>query len=333
MDVLFDYFGEVNEDAIKEHFVTVYELLDEMLDSGFPLTTEISTLKELLPPPSVYNKVLESVTGESKAKADLSSTSLSLIPWRPSNIKYTTNTIYVDIVEELDVIVDRNGSLVHSLIRGQFKVNCGLSGMPDLTMTIRGRQKIDDICLHPCIRYARYEREGLFSFVPPDGMFTLLEYICRDPLPSYSIPVLVRPRFTRDTDGGCSWRVHVSISGCAAGDLESLEIRIPLPQAVDHASCNPSQGSFQFHPTKSSATWDVGTLKRGAPVSLSGIVSSSGGSRLPRKTPSVVVRFKIPLYSVTGIIADSLVIHNESYQPVKAMRNITKSGQCEFRSC
>lgn len=32
------------------------------------------------------------------------------------------------------------------------------------------------LSLHPCVRVKRWKKEGVFSFVPPDGHFTLAEY-------------------------------------------------------------------------------------------------------------------------------------------------------------
>ncbi|KAL3591070.1 hypothetical protein D5086_009710 [Populus alba] len=47
-DVLSDYLEGLNEDVIKDNFVIVYELLDEMIDNGFPLTTEPNILREMI---------------------------------------------------------------------------------------------------------------------------------------------------------------------------------------------------------------------------------------------------------------------------------------------
>ena len=35
---------------------------------------------------------------------------------------------------------------------------------------------IDDCSFHPCVRYNRYERDQVVSFVPPDGAFELMRY-------------------------------------------------------------------------------------------------------------------------------------------------------------
>ena len=47
VDTLNDYFGDCSESIVKENCVVVYELLDEMLDNGFPLATESNILKEV----------------------------------------------------------------------------------------------------------------------------------------------------------------------------------------------------------------------------------------------------------------------------------------------
>ena len=48
-DVLRAYFGEnVTEVILQEHHVTLYQLLDEMLDSGIPVNTHAGGLKVLV---------------------------------------------------------------------------------------------------------------------------------------------------------------------------------------------------------------------------------------------------------------------------------------------
>ena len=50
--------------------------------------------------------------------------------------------------------------------------------MPDLVLNLANRRILANCMtsLHPCIRYNRFEREGILSFVPPDGHFKLFEY-------------------------------------------------------------------------------------------------------------------------------------------------------------
>ena len=66
VDIFHDYFGDCNESLIKENYVIVYELLDEMLDNGYPLATESNILKELIKPPTILRTIANTVTGKSK---------------------------------------------------------------------------------------------------------------------------------------------------------------------------------------------------------------------------------------------------------------------------
>jgi hypothetical protein len=53
-----DYFGSpTDENAIKENFSTVYQLLEEMVDNGWPLTTEPNALQDMIHPPTMMGKV------------------------------------------------------------------------------------------------------------------------------------------------------------------------------------------------------------------------------------------------------------------------------------
>jgi AP-3 complex subunit mu len=49
--------------VVQDNYVVVYELLDEMLDNGFPLATEANILKEMIKPPNILRTVVNSVTG------------------------------------------------------------------------------------------------------------------------------------------------------------------------------------------------------------------------------------------------------------------------------
>ena len=46
VQVLIEYFKELEEESIRDNFVIIYELLDEMIDFGYPQTTESKILQE-----------------------------------------------------------------------------------------------------------------------------------------------------------------------------------------------------------------------------------------------------------------------------------------------
>lgn len=46
IQVLVEYFKGLEEDSIRDNFVIIYELMDEMMDFGYPQTTESKILQE-----------------------------------------------------------------------------------------------------------------------------------------------------------------------------------------------------------------------------------------------------------------------------------------------
>jgi hypothetical protein len=48
----------------------------------------------------------------------LPSNQLSSIPWRRLGVKYTNNEAYFDLIEEIDAIIDRNGTTIMCEIQG-----------------------------------------------------------------------------------------------------------------------------------------------------------------------------------------------------------------------
>lgn len=79
-----DYFGVCTEAAIKDNVVVVYELLEEMLDNGFPLATESNILKELIKPPTILRTMVNTITGPLHTLPQLAGTTQSSLKFRSS---------------------------------------------------------------------------------------------------------------------------------------------------------------------------------------------------------------------------------------------------------
>lgn len=107
----------------------------------------------------------------------LPSGSLSQVPWRRQGVKKATNEIYIDINEEIDGIIEANGAPTGLKIVGKVVVDCQLSGMPDILLRFGNAGQLEDIGFHPCVRLKRWDQEKVISFVPPDGVFTLMTYV------------------------------------------------------------------------------------------------------------------------------------------------------------
>jgi len=43
-----EYFNELEEESVRDNFVVIYELLDEMIDLGYPQITDYKILKDYI---------------------------------------------------------------------------------------------------------------------------------------------------------------------------------------------------------------------------------------------------------------------------------------------
>merc|ERR1711967_175008 len=109
IEVMKTYFTELEEESIRDNFVIIYELMDELMDFGYPQTTEPKILREYIlqegqklevkPPMAVTNAV----------------------SWRGEGIKYRKNEIFLDVIESVNLLVSGNGSILRSEILGALK--------------------------------------------------------------------------------------------------------------------------------------------------------------------------------------------------------------------
>lgn len=53
-----EYFKELEEESIRDNFVIIYELMDEIMDFGYPQTTDSKILQEYVVFLSFLNNVI-----------------------------------------------------------------------------------------------------------------------------------------------------------------------------------------------------------------------------------------------------------------------------------
>lgn len=179
VQVFTEYFKEMEEESIRDNFVCIYELLDELLDFGYPQTTDSKILQEYI--------TQEGHKLEIQPRIPLAVT--NAVSWRSEGIKYRKNEVFLDVIESVNLLANANGNVLRSEIVGAIKMRVYLSGMPELRLglndkvlfesTGRGKSKsveLEDVKFHQCVRLSRFENDRTISFIPPDGEFELMSY-------------------------------------------------------------------------------------------------------------------------------------------------------------
>ncbi|KAE8968851.1 AP-1 complex subunit mu-1 [Phytophthora fragariae] len=259
MTVFRDYFGELEEESIRDNFVIIFELLDETMDHGYPQTTEARILREYI-----------TQEGHRLEAAPRPPTALTnAVSWRSEGIKHRKNEIFLDVVEKLNLLVSSNGTVLHSEIIGAVKMKSFLSGMPELKLGLNdkalfeatGRSsskgkavEMEDIKFHQCVRLARFESDRTISFIPPDGEFDLMTYrLATHVKPLIWVEAVVEPH----SRSRIEYMVKAKSQFKSRSIANTVEIVIPVPPDVDSPSFKCSIGSVTYVPDRDAIVWSI----------------------------------------------------------------------------
>ena len=129
LQVFKEYFKEFEEESIRDNFVVIYELLDELMDFGNPQTTDSKILQEYI---TQEGQKLEIAPRPPMAVTNA-------VSWRSEGIKYRKNEVFLDVIESVNLLVNVNGTVLRSEICGAIKMRVFLSGMPELRLGLNDK--------------------------------------------------------------------------------------------------------------------------------------------------------------------------------------------------
>ena len=206
-----DYCGVLTEESIRKNFILIYELLDEMMDFGYPQITSTESLKICVHNEASIVSIAGTAATASSASAiifnNMKNMNLNGNRTKPSgasnipiahrglakssssnySITQKKNEIYVDIIEKLTVLFNAHGYVVNSSIDGSIQMKSFLAGNPELRLALNedlliGRTGayasvvLDDCNFHECVNLDEFEHTKTIHFFPPDGEFSVLNY-------------------------------------------------------------------------------------------------------------------------------------------------------------
>lgn len=145
IEVMQSYFGKISEENIKNNFVLIYELLDEILDFGYPQNTDSGTLKTFITQQGIKSATKEEqmqITSQvnytlfSKQMLfciNIYLTYLNLqvtgqIGWRREGIKYRRNELFLDVLEYVNLLMSPQGQVLSAHVAGRVVMKSYLSG-------------------------------------------------------------------------------------------------------------------------------------------------------------------------------------------------------------
>ncbi|KAK4876129.1 hypothetical protein RN001_012551 [Aquatica leii] len=273
IEVMQSYFGKISEENIKNNFVLIYELLDEILDFGYPQNSDTGVLKTF-----ITQQGIKSATKEEQAQ--ITSQVTGQIGWRREGIKYRRNELFLDVLEYVNLLMSPQGQVLSAHVAGKVVMKSYLSGMPEckfgindkIVMEAKGKGGlgsttdsdptrsgkpvvvIDDCQFHQCVKLSKFETEHSISFIPPDGEFELMRYRTTKDI---SLPFRVIP-LVREV-GRTKMEVKVVLKSNFKPSLlgQKIEVKIPTPLNTSGVQLICLKGKAKYKASENAIVWKI----------------------------------------------------------------------------
>ena len=335
VDILIGYFGRLEDESIRDNFVLIYELLDEIIDHGYPQTTDTKLLKEYITTQS--NKIKAQ-----KATTEVINNEVSRTP----GIKYKVNQAFLDVVEKVNSLISHKGEMLRSEVVGQINMKTLLSGMPVLKLglndkifyQVSGRTtssktiEMDDLKFHNCVNMNKFESERIIEFTPPDGTFVLMNYRLNIQLKPL---IWVEVQINNITETKIEYKVKAKSNYKNKSTAKNVLIFIPVPNDLNNPLFKTQNGTVSYLPGKEAIQWSLKSFPGQTDIFLRFQFSvptvRKENSDKSIKRP-IEVSFEIPSFTVSGINVRYLKITEKSgYQAFPYVKYLTKNGQYQIR--
>ncbi|CAL9093167.1 unnamed protein product [Musa acuminata var. zebrina] len=249
--VIKDYLGVLNEDSLRKNFVLVYELLDEVIDFGYPQTTSTEVLKSYifnepievdvarlppLGPASMFMQGTKRMPGTAVTK--------SVVSTEPGGRK--REEIFVDIIEKISVTFSSSGYILTSEIDGTIQMKSYLTGNPEIRLALNedlsigrgsasvydyrsssgGAVILDDCNFHESVRLDSFDVDRTLTLIPPDGEFAVMNYrMTQEFKPPFRVNALIEEAGQLKAEVIIKVRADFSASVTA----NTITIQMPVP--------------------------------------------------------------------------------------------------------
>ncbi len=104
------------------------------MDYGYPQITDPGLLKQYITQGECHKKL---TNPETISQITIQAT--GKISWRPPNLKYPKNDVYIDVVENVNCLMSTRGTVLKTDVIGQVLMKTVLSGMPECKFGINDK--------------------------------------------------------------------------------------------------------------------------------------------------------------------------------------------------
>lgn len=243
------------------------------MDFGYPQNTETDTLKMYITTEGVKSEraVEDSTRITMQATGALS--------WRRSDVKYRKNEAFVDVIEDVNLLMSAGGTVLRADVSGQIIMRAYLSGTPECkfglndrllldgdgltrpsgnkagtkaTRAAAGSVTLEDCQFHQCVKLGKFDTDRIISFVPPDGEFELMRYRATE---NVNLPFRVHAIVNEIGKTKVEYQVAIRANYGTKLFATNVVVRVPTPLNTAGIQTRTSQGKAKYEPSENIIIW------------------------------------------------------------------------------
>jgi AP-2 complex subunit mu-1 len=288
------------------------------------------------------------------------------LSWRRSDIKYRKNEAFVDVIEDVNLLMSATGNTLRADVNGQIVMRAYLSGTPECKFGLNDRLLLDpaqvstattgrtnstnnngtgkskarraaagsvtleDCQFHQCVKLGRFDTDRIISFVPPDGEFELMRYRATE---NVNLPFKVRPIVREIGTTKVEYSVAIRANYDSKLFATNVVLRIPTPLNTAKTTERTSQGRAKYEPEQNNIVWKIARFSGeseyvlNAEAILTTMTHQKAWSR-----PPLSLSFSLLMFTSSGLLVRYLkVFEKNNYSSVKWVRYMTRAGSYEIR--
>ncbi|ORZ37185.1 Mu homology domain-containing protein [Catenaria anguillulae PL171] len=327
-------------DSVKANFTLIYELLDEVMDFGFPQITDVDTLKQYVTTESVRAEG-GGASAADAAKITIQATGAT--SWRRPDIKYRRNEVFIDVVEDVNLLMSNKGtSYPVRLDRDQ---GGGGASSPGVLQAADRVGKCLIICkearrhfrlsVPPVRQVGRFDAERTISFTPPDGEFELMRYRAQEGL---LLPFKIHPVVNYISQTRLEYKINLKAQFPRKFTATGVVVRIPTPPntvAVNGIGTFANgHGRAKYVAADNCIVWKYDPAHHGTmEMDMNAEADLTATfEKKPWTRPPITMDFVVPMFTASGVQVRFLKVFEKSnYETVKWVRYHAKAGSYQFR--
>ena len=347
MKVIKDHIGDLTEETIRKNFVLIYEIIDEMIDFGYPQLADTEQVKQFVfTEPVVELKNINTIRDmlNRGTKSNESSKQSIVI----TNDAKSKNEIYVDIIEKVTCLFGRNGTIICSGIDGCLKMKSYLKNSPELKVVLSddvlignssfrgGRMQLAGYNFCKGVRARDFESQRTLYIIPPEGEFILMNYRINDEFaPPFRIYTIVE-----ESDYKLELRIKLMANFSNNTKAGNIVLTFNTPKETQSVYFNlPKQfkdvHKVDYNDNENLCTWKIPKIIGGSENTLDvKFTLQVNKPNLCRKELGPIrMSFEIPNFNVSNMqIKELKVMSNDAkYNAMRWVRVFTKAKSYVMR--